>query len=665
MALKASYEFLFVGRDDNSFLENYSYDLFQDYGDKSGQIFVNLEIQNNPVDAEEIGNVVFETMQKVFFEDVGKDSYERFEAALKSVNSVLNEFKSQKSSGYIGNLNIVVAAIVDDTLYLSQTGDAEAYLIRKHYVSIISEGLSEEEGESGDIFTNIASGSIEAGDFVLFSSTRLLRYISKTDLARCIGKGGVTDSLNEIKEIVSTEMLGRIGMTGIVFEEAKKEEVEKIMEEGEHETQTTLESADSEISARKGSITGKFITALKGYRRGKGEIFRGRGGMFNRMGKSLGNFWKSLFSKGFGKNKVLVLLVIVILALIVGIWIAKSNIAEKEEIKRLDEILVSVQDKIAEAETKGTYDKETAKAILDQAYEDAMVVLNSGYYRDKAILVLTDIEETRDDLDNVIRIENPNVLADLSKKRSDVNALGFVEVGDRFFVFEYNALYEIVLDQVQDPLTIDDEETVIAATGFDDQNSVIFLTKSGKLIEYREGIMSFMDTDDGSFHKAVSIDDWSNRIYLLDPNSSQIWKYTYKGTSEKFGGAESYLTEDVDISNAVDFAIDANIYVLLSNGDIWKFYAGSRAEFNINNPPFNAFKNPTVIYTNEKLDEVYVLDSSEARVLVFKKDSQSANIIYDSQYLFEGVGDLRDIYVDPDARKLYVLTENNVLDVEI
>ncbi|MFH1284637.1 MAG: hypothetical protein ABIH78_03565 [Candidatus Peregrinibacteria bacterium] len=665
MAFKANYEFLFVGKDDNSFLENYSYDLFQEHGEKSGQIFINLEIQNNPVDAEEIGNVIFETMQKVFFEDVQKDPYERFEMALKSVNGILGEFKAQKTSGYIGNLNVVIAAIVSDTLYLSQTGDAEAYLVRKRYVSVVSDGLSEENEGSGDVFTNIASGSVENGDFVLFSSTRLLRYISKTDLARCIGHADVAETLNEINDIISTEILGKISLTGIMFEEASQDDIEDLEDLSDNRTQPLLKTSESSGSASKGNIAGRFMTAIKGYRRRKGEVFQARGGTMKRVGGWFGNFWKSLFKSGFGKNKILFLLVVVIIALAGGIWIAKSNMAQKAELQRLDGVLTSVQDKVAEASTKGSYDKETAKTILDQAYTDAMTVLNSGYYRDKAILVLGDIENTRDTLDNVKRVDNPTVLADLSAKRSDVNALGFVMLKDRLFVFEYNALYELVLDQVQDPLTIDDEETVIAASAFDDRNSLVFLTKSGKLIEYRDGTMSFMDTDDGAFHKGAAIASWSNRVYLLDPVSSQVWKYTFKGTRDTFGSAEAYFTADVDISNALDLAIDSNVYVLESNGDILKFYGGVQAEFYVNNAPFNSFKTPTVIYTNEKLDDIYVLDSQESRVLVFKKDSLDVNITYESQYLIEGVGDLRDIYVDPDSRQLYVLTSNKVLEVDL
>ena len=276
------------------------------------------------------------------------------------------------------------------------------------------------------------------------------------------------------------------------------------------------------------------------------------------------------------------------------------------------------------------------------------------------------IDELRDSLDNVIRIENPPVFADLSEKRSDVNALGFVTVGDQRFVYEYNALYELVLDQIQDPLTIDDEEVVISATGFDDRNSIVFLTKSGQLIEYIEGTISFMDTDDGVFRKGVALDDWSNRIYILDDTEGQIWRYTYRGTSESFGSAEEWLSdESADLTDGRDIAIDANVYILKANGDINKLYAGAKTEFFINNVPLNSFSDPTKIYTTDEVDQVYVLDASDSRVFVFDKDSRTGNIDYSKQFLFEGVGELRDFYVDNDTNKLYVLTESKIYELDL
>ncbi|MDD3861564.1 MAG: hypothetical protein PHP74_01610 [Candidatus Gracilibacteria bacterium] len=442
MVLKANYEFLFVGRDDNSFLENYSYDLFQEHGDKSGQIFVNLEVQNNQVDAEEIGRVIFETMQSKFFEDVERDPYERFEVALRGVNDALGALKGEKSSGYIGNLNIIISAIVGNVLYLTQSGDAEAYLIRKRYVSVVSEGLGDEDSESADVFSSIASGQIESGDFILFSSTRLLRYVSKTDLAKCVNKRSIMESLNEVREVIFGEILGRVGLTGIMFETPTGEEMEDLKKEPDSLNKSLLESYASETVKQKESLTGKFFTAFenwKGKKKGskaleikdESEILSGGSGG---VGGRLRSFGEGIFSRGFGKDKILALLVLVIIILFAGIWVAKDNMATKAEIEKLDKILLTVQDKVTEAETKSSYDKEKAKEILDKAYSDALSVLNSGYYREKAKLYLMQIEAARDKIDNVQRVDEPNVFADLTSKRADVSALGFVNLKEKIYV---------------------------------------------------------------------------------------------------------------------------------------------------------------------------------------------------------------------------------------
>jgi hypothetical protein len=75
---------------------------------------------------------------------------------------------------------------------------------------------------------------------------------------------------------------------------------------------------------------------------------------------------------------------------------------------------------------------------------------------------------------------------------------------------------------------------------------------------------------------------------------------------------------------------------------------------------------PRVIYTNDKLNKVFVLDGRAARVLVYSKDTNNTgNLNYVTQYLFDGVGDLRDLYVNADAKKLYVLTKTKILEQDL
>jgi len=365
---------------------------------------------------------------------------------------------------------------------------------------------------------------------------------------------------------------------------------------------------------------------------------------------------------GFGGGKALVTAAIVIVVLVGAVWVVYSQNAKRAEIEVLDNTLIDVQNKISEAETKGQYDKEAAGQILEKAQADAMDVLNSGEFREKASILLKQIEDTRDSLDQVKRVSEPTLLADLTEKRSNVSALGFVENNDRLFVFEYNALYELVLDQVQDPITIDDEETVIAATDFDDRDSMVFLTKSGKLIEYKEGNISFMDSEEGAFHKGVSIEDWSNRIYLLDPDSNQLWKYTYKATQDRFGAADQYTSEG-DLAMAKDFAIDANVWFLGSDG-VDKYYGGVQEDLIISKTPFNAFVDPVKMITDENMAQLFVLDS-DGRILVFYKDENTGNLIYSNQYVVDGIGEIRDFVVDLDANRMKVLTATAVYEFDM
>jgi len=212
-SLKTQYDFLFVGKDEGSFVENYAYDLGEG-GENSGKIFINMEISQNSVDAEKVGEIIFDKMRKIFFADSEVDGYERFEESLKEVNLALNEYKLERENDWLGKLNVIIAAIVGDQLYLTQAGEAEAYLVRKRFATTISDDL--DENESKDVFTNIASGELEAGDFVLLSTTRLLRYVSKTDLAKHVN-GHLQNTVMAIKEFLHGEVISKeYGLNDVV-----------------------------------------------------------------------------------------------------------------------------------------------------------------------------------------------------------------------------------------------------------------------------------------------------------------------------------------------------------------------------------------------------------------------------------------------------------------
>lgn len=653
---KTQYDFLFIGKDEGSFVENYAYDLGEG-GENSGKIFICLEIMQNSIDPEKVGEIIFDKMRKVFFADSDTDGYERFEESLKEVNKSLDEYKLERGNDWLGKLNVIIAAIVGNQLYLTQSGEAEAYLVRKRFATAISDDLS--EVDSKDFFTNIASGDLEAGDLVLASTTRLLRYVSKTDLAKHIGPN-IHQTVNSIRDFLHGEVINKIALIAIQANQFKgapidEEPIAHIREESFQDVEgEKIERAEQKVfhhgevidkvknlfhksvSQAKGRLSD--LTSEDGVRRGR----QGNGGSWS-------------FSN-WGRDKILIAIVALIFVLTLGVWWLRSKSDEDQKVQALANNLVAAQEEVNSAITTSQFDKAKATELLNDAHDKAIEVLNSGYNKDKARNLLDLIMETQDKLDGVMH-PKVEMMADLSTKRDNVSATGLIKLKDKLYAYEYNALYPIALNQVSDPLTIDDNEKVISAVNYDDKNSILFMTESGKVIEYKDDRMSFLQTTDDAFKKGNVLQAYSNKIYILDPADNQIWRYTRR--RDTFDGAQPYAT-GADLSKGVDMAIDGNVYVLGNDGYITKLFQGAKQEFPVKKEPTKALVSPSAIYTEADLSQIYVLDKAESRILVYNKDDRSGGADYTGQFIFDDLKDIRDFYVDKNTSTLYVLTEKAV-----
>lgn len=647
---RTNYDFLFVGKDEGSFVENYAYDLGEG-GENSGKIFICMEISQNSQDPDKIGEIVFDKMRKVFFADGEIGGYERFEESLKEVNKALNEYKIERGNDWLGKLNVVIAAIVGPELYLTQTGEAEAYLVRKRFATTISDDLS--EIESKDVFTNIASGDLENGDLILFSTTRLLRYVSKTDLAKHV-VGSLPSTVMSIKDFLMGEVVNKIGLIAIQAVSMKSSEtlevplnVEHVVEESYREVNERTEPVRGRASLEK--VKSVFGGAVSKAKRRIEDL--SRGGLDR---QSHGNSWN--FSN-WGKDKILIAVIALILVLTMGVWWLRAKGDEDKRVADLGNELVLIREQINSAITTGQYDKDRAGEMLSDAETRVIAVLESGFHKAKARELGDLILETRDKLDGVLhpKIEK---MADLAQKRANVSALGLISLKDKLYAYEYNALYPIMLDKVADPLTIDDNEKVVSAVNYDDKDSILFFTESGKIIEFKDDRMNFLNTTDDKFKLGKVIKAYSNKIYLLDAAGSQIWRYTRR--RDTFDGAEAYAVGGVDLKGAVDLAIDGSIYVLGDNGYITKLFQGAKQDFPVKKQPVKVLSSPTKIFTEADMNQIYVMEPSTSRILVFNKDERVGGAVYSSQYIFDELQDMKDFYVDKDTNTLYVLTKDSV-----
>jgi len=586
------------------------------------QIWVAFKIEGDTKYARSTMQDMIDTLDEVFFDHLEVDVYERFEHALKEVNLTYKTLKEKRGVKSAGNVSAIIAVFSGNELHLTQTSDAEAYLIRKGKLSLISEGLS---GKSDDMFVNIASGELLPEDKIIFSTSRLLRLATHTQLAQMCSEG-VTEALDAIRELVLGDNELSIGVTCL---------------------STKLPHRTGTAMSKEGG-GGKILSAIGGYLSGAVNFVQSK---LNLGGRKL----------PMEKNNILIAIGAIALILILSISFLLSS---RHDSQLRDEYRVRIEamnQDLHVANTKGyANDKETANAILDKVEIDAKAILDSKYFRAEALALLDKVQATRDSINNTKRLGEVKPYVDLSTKRENVEALGFVNLDDNFFVYEYNALYEVILDQVLDPKTIDQTEVVVDASAMEDQGLIALMTQAGRIIEYYDGQFEFANTSDDTWKSGIDLAAYGRNLYLLSPADNQIYKYSR--ARSRYGNAIEYNL-DANLTGAISMAIDGNIYILNEDGSIIKIFKGEQQSFEIEDLATD-ISSASQILTLPEHRNLYVLDTENRRVLILEKEV-GAGARYMGQIYFEELDDVQSFYVDKKEDKLYLLTKKTIYQVEI
>ena len=160
----------------------------------------------------------------------------------------------------------------------------------------------------------------------------------------------------------------------------------------------------------------------------------------------------------------------------------------------------------------------------------------------------------------------------------------------------------------------------------------------------------------------VAVSSYFGNFYILDPQANQLLRYL--PTTDGYSASpENYFPVDqpVDLTNAVDFAIDGAVYVLFKDGRLNKYQGGLAVEFDVSglDKPFN---NPVAVFTapDEEVQYVYVADAGNQRVVQLEKDGRFVRQFKPRENEAVSFANLQDIFVDEIGGRLYILDSNNL-----
>ncbi len=636
-------EELRLGTDSQTFVRSFSYTREANEEIPREEVFAIVELADKPSGGEDLIRTIFQTLQEICFLDQNQDGYERFETALKEVNAVVAEFREGLANKNIGRINAVIGFLSGRELHITQCCEAEAYLIRKGALTTVTEGLGG-DNKAVDAFVNIASGRTENRDKLLLATERLLRYATKNELVKIFSPHKeITIGLEELDEIIVLEGAQTTGVLALDI---------------------ITEAAASRTTVEKNSER-PFVKITQ-------HVNRGVCWLRDKLpeGTKLPGGGEMKIDKNYVILGFLVIAILILLSVSWSLGGKRSNV-KLEEVRAA---LESVQTDIDMAKTRRNIgDKMQAYELLNGAEQTAIDLIKSGLAIEEANGKILEIKRLQDELDNIRRYMTLTPLADIAETDANVSLTGIEDFHGRKIIFDSNNLFETALDVVAGKLEIDTVSTIQAGHYFDDRDAIVFLTADDKIIEWRDDETIVADTDDEAWKSAIDFATYSKYIYLLDPINNQIWKYPRNRDS--YGEATDY-NENADLTKAVSITIDGDIWVLQNDADgdmgndILRIRKGEKKPLKISDLPASVWNNPQKIYTNDALKFIYVLDGANKRILRFYKDPPEAGtdartLIYNMQYLFEDLDEVRDFWVNPAEQKLFVIDAQKIYEVTI
>lgn len=649
MFLQLQQQSMMLGRKPAGFAEHYYTEWDDGLGKEKISLFLVMSIDSTQVPGAEIGKEAFQLLQDHFLDDLSGDPYDRFESSLREVNAMVNEKEDELGLRFVPNMHVVCGVIQKDMLFLSQRGDSNGYLVRKRHVSSITEGLCDEKNKE-DLFQNIASGVLEVGDCIVLTTGHLVQYVTPSDLSKIFSEQALSEASKELEDLLGNDLEDQMAM--LSFEILEK--AEAVVGDVEDKS-SEVRSGDSDGEAVMQDL-GMDDEPKKGGSKGDGKFQKGILTLRNWITHEKRWSWLKDI-KNWPKKKLLTAIGVVAAVIVVGLFVLNLFTGQQRQVEAMEAKLASAEENITQAETKGAFDKEDAAVLLDDAEALAVEVLESGYLGGKASQVLDLVEEQRDYLDNVVHIDDElTLLTDFSDLLGSATIQGVVPYQDRIVVYTETEAYQVLLGEAQSPDVIDSTDRVIAADYFADRENIVMLTASGNVMEYEDGNSQFADTSDVDWNGGVDVASYSSKIYLLDSEDNQIWKYQ-RGTSS-YGGGSAYADEDVDLSSGVSLAIDGNVWILNEDGSITKLFSGEEVEFYINDAPLDSVEGAVALYTELEINQLYLVDAANDRLLIYNKSSQTENLTYSQQYVFDSLrGELVDMYVDKDRDVVVLVTD--------
>lgn len=516
--------------------------------------------------------------------------------------------------------SIIIMVPVGKTIYISMAGQGKVYLKRDSSLAVILD-------DAGTV-----SGMVEAGDIIMLSTVGFSRVLDKEDIAGSfnhLDAQGLSEKLTLSLHQKNDKQCG----SALIFQVLEITD-SLITPEDEPDTTVKVEPVPPPPKTFSSERLRRIARRIK-----------------NRQlpsGKSLLNYLKSRFTLKSGAVIVIILVIILISSVISGFRRNQSSKFDRET----QETITAARHAFEEGQSLTDLNPIKGRERLKQAQE-LLKPLQSR---------LPQKSETGQEVNQLVRDVNSALTVamqisevkpvlffdmDLVKKGAVISKWNIFE--DQAGVVDTNSGTLFILDLVTKKSQIIGGGTALKtarllAVGADD----VFVLSNDGIYKYNIASKSAdkpVIPKDESWGEIAYMHYYGGNLYLLDRGKSRIWKYVPTDTG--FGTIREYLNPDTlpDLTKSSNMSIDGTVWTGSRDGKIWHFSQGVEQTFVVEGVEPSLGQNLN-INTNENLENLYITDRENKRLVVLTKDG-----MYAAQYQWPAEFDPTEVLISKTIKK--------------
>jgi len=361
-------------------------------------------------------------------------------------------------------------------------------------------------------------------------------------------------------------------------------------------------------------------------------------------------------------SKLLLLGVVVLSCIFVGsVGLLRIQEGRQQKAEAYTTLVSAIEDKRSAADARQIYNDESGAFALLKEAEDLVQTLPQD--TDEQTATYTRLKESIEtallSLRN-ITVVTPTQIADLSAGRDGVQATSLVRLDDQLIAFGPQDTRLFFVDKDTGSISIQEHDSIaklVAGNTPKENDTVAFVGQDNDVYLYNKEAQAINKTEISFPSDQPIITSpfiYNLRLYLVDNAHNQILRHSK--TQSGYDRGTPWLDADAttDLSDAVSMAIDGDVFILKQNGRVLKFVGGTQEPFDISGLD-PSLADPTLLYTYNDMDSIYILEPTNKRVVVLNKQGT-----FRAQYTSELWQSPTGMVVDEAKKTIYVLDNQKI-----